>query len=168
MGSELGVTAMSAPRANTDKVGIFWITWCCAWTVAVASGMAFLISRRDTPLLRLRGLGLSLSAITLLHLYWISVQLGYVLGPLAPGDAEFWIMGLYLPFGIALFHASNTRFLHVAKGQRKFIRQGQHAAGDRPGAARGGLIARFRRFDYTSKIILLVSIGMVAQVSILT
>jgi hypothetical protein len=37
-----------------------------------------------------------------------------------PKDAEYWIMGTYLPCGIALFHALNSWFLHVAKHQWKY------------------------------------------------
>lgn len=123
-------------------------------------GMAYLISKRHLPIMRIRGLGLSLVAITLLHLYWISVQLGYIIGALAPGDAEYWIMGTYFPFGIALFHASNTRFLHVAKAQKKY------ATKQNPGLKpRGkGIIATFKRMDYTSKMIVVVGLGMIFQV----
>jgi hypothetical protein len=31
-------------------------------------------------------------------------------------------MGTWFPLGIALFHASNLRFLHVAKLQKQFAR----------------------------------------------
>lgn len=160
MGSELGVTAASKPKPNVDSVGIWWACWCSIWTFAVMCGMAYLYSKRHLPLMRIRGLGLSLVAITLLHLYWISVQLGYIVGALAPGDAEYWIMGTYFPFGIALFHASNTRFLHVAKAQKKFA--SQKNAGLRP---RGkGFVATFKRMDYTSKMIIVVGLGMLFQV----
>jgi hypothetical protein len=37
-----------------------------------------------------------------------------------PEDAEYWIMGTYLPYSIALFHTSNSWFLHVAKHQWKY------------------------------------------------
>ncbi|KJZ72679.1 hypothetical protein HIM_07871 [Hirsutella minnesotensis 3608] len=164
MGSEFGLQPDSKPEAQLGAVGTFWICWTCIWTLLVAAGMAFLVSRRHTPLLRIRGLGLSLVAIALLHLYWLSVQLGYVLGPITPGDGEYWIMGIYLPFGIALFHASNSRFLHVAKAQKKYaLHRISLVDGPTISNRRRGILARFRRLDYTSKILTLVGCGLFFQ-----
>lgn len=162
MGSELGITGHSKPKPVITPVSIWWNVWCCVWTVAVASGIVFLIVRRKSPILRIRGLGLSLSAIVLLHLYWISVQIGMTVGPLAPGDAQFWIMGTYLPCGVALFHASNSRFLHVAKMQKRYL---PHGKGVEPESKpKRGLIGRFQRLDYNIKIVSIVSVGMIVQI----
>ncbi|PHH77665.1 hypothetical protein CDD82_3407 [Ophiocordyceps australis] len=168
MGSEMGVSADSKPEPVMDSVGIFYICWTIIWTLVIVAGMAFLISRRNMPALRIRGLGLSLSSIVLLHLYWASVQTGYVIGPLIPGDAEFWVMGIYLPFGMALFHASNSRFLHVAKAQKKYGQNGSDWAHGRRAslASRRGIRGRFGRLDYTSKVLVLVAAGMVVQMSV--
>ncbi|KAJ6443473.1 Mannan endo-1,6-alpha-mannosidase [Purpureocillium lavendulum] len=164
MGSEFGVHAGSKPEPTLGPVGIFWASWACVWTTLLVLGMAYLIARRKLPILRLRGLGISLAAITLLHLYWISVQLGYVVGVLAPGDAEYWIMGIYLPFGIALFHASNSRFLHVAQAQKKYAEQGGRAVEGRADSRRAsGLLGRFKRLDYTAKMLAVVGMGMFVQ-----
>ncbi|PHH89505.1 hypothetical protein CDD83_5948 [Cordyceps sp. RAO-2017] len=164
MGSELGVTADSKPEPVLNTVSIFWASLACVWTALLVAGMAYLVSRRNTPMLRIRGLSLSLAAIVLLHLYWISVQLGTMIGPLAPGDAEFWIMGIYLPFGIALFHASNSRFLHIAEAQKKYL-HGSHRSDGVAARSRSkrGVFARFRRLDYTSKILIVVGMGMLFQ-----
>lgn len=165
MGSELRARTDVPTAPVIDSVGIFWICWTCVWTVLVVAGMSYLVARRNTPLLRIRGLSLSLSAITLLHLYWISVQLGHIIGPLAPAQAEYWVMGIYYPFGIALFHASNSRFLHVSKAQKKYARHAgdisQSPSDSRP---KGGILGRFRRLDYTSKVLIVVGLGMVFQV----
>ncbi|KAG7144682.1 hypothetical protein HYQ46_006573 [Verticillium longisporum] len=108
-----------------DGVAIFWTAFASLWTALLVGGMAFLWTRRDMPILRIRGLPLSFGAVVCLHLYWIACQLGTSYGHLMPNGVEFWIMGIYLPFGIALFHASNSRFLHVAKAQMKYA-QTQH------------------------------------------
>ena len=126
--------------------------------------MAFLISKRNIPMLRIRGLGLSLAAITLLHLYWISCQLGYVVGSLAPGDAEYWIMGTYFPFGIALFQAANARFLYVAKAQSKYAEPDRRG----PQPRKAGIVNKYKRLDYTSKMLIAVGLGMVFQVGFLS
>ncbi|KAJ4124579.1 hypothetical protein NW754_000277 [Fusarium falciforme] len=114
-------SAESKPQVNLDGLGIFWIAFALSWTLIVAGGMMFLWHRRDMSILRIRGLPLSFLAITLLHLYWCTVQTGYVYLPLAIAEVEYWIMSIYLPCGIALFHASNTRFLLVAKAQKELF-----------------------------------------------
>ncbi|KAM4065863.1 Regulator of G protein signaling superfamily [Hirsutella rhossiliensis] len=167
MGRHLGVRADPEPAPVLTTAGIFFICLTCVWTVLVVAGMSYLIVRRHTPLLRIRGLYLSLSAITLLHLYWISVQLGITIGPLAPAQAEYWVMGIYFPFGIALFHASNSRFLHVAKAQKKYAQHGSSVAkGPSKARCTGGILGHFRRLDYTSKILLVVGLGMLFQLFI--
>lgn len=167
MGSELGVTADSKAEPLITSVTTWWSCWACIWTVIVASGIAFLIVNRKAPVLRVRGLGLWLAAIVMLHLYWITIQIGLMLGPLMPGDAEFWVMGLYLPLGIALFHASNSRFLHVAKAQKKYTQR--DSTPESPSdSKKGGLIDRFRRLDYSKKMIVVVGFGMLVQIFLTT
>ena len=163
MGSELGVSANSQPKANLGPVSIWWAVWACFWTVVVVLGMAYLIVNRSAPTLRVRGIGLSLSAIGFLHLYWISVQFGVMIANLMPGDAEFWIMGIYLSCGMALFHASNTRFLHVAHTQKKYV-QNDESVNNEKSTPKAGLVERFRRLDYSTKVLVVVGIGMLFQV----
>lgn len=165
MGSELGVNAHSKPGLIINSVTIWWSCWACIWTTFVVSGIAFLIVNRNAPVIRIRGLGLSLAAIVMLHLYWITIQIGLMLGPRLPGDTEFWVMGLYLSCGIALFHASNSRFLHVAKAQKKYTqRDSTIIESPLDSKPKGGLINRFRRLDYSKKILIVVGIGMLIQV----
>ncbi|GAB1198074.1 hypothetical protein APSETT444_007382 [Aspergillus pseudonomiae] len=165
MGSELGITPESKPQAAYTPVSIWWACWAGVWTTAVVLGMIYLIANRNMPILRIRGLGLSLSAIVLLHLYWASVQFGVMIGAIMPGDAQYWIMGTYLPCGIALFHASNSRFLHVAKHQRKYAHHDSRLPESLPDEKpKTGLFGRFRRLEYTKRIIILVGIAMVVQI----
>lgn len=167
MGSELGLTADSTLRPRINGVGIWWICWAAAWTLLLLCGMGFLIRHRQMSMLKIRGIWLSLSSILFLHLYWVSVQLGYVLGPLYPGDAQYWVMGTYLPLGIGLFHASNTRFLHVAQRQKQFIDKADilNVPISSKSSKTGGILGRFRELDHSAKAVILVSSGMFFQVS---
>ncbi|KAJ5297761.1 hypothetical protein PENANT_c012G02463 [Penicillium antarcticum] len=165
MGSELGVTADSKAEIDLSPVTIWWAVWACVWTIAVVCGMAYLIVHRNMPTLRIRGLGLSLSAIVLLHLYWAPVQFATMVGPLLPGDCQYWMMGTLLPCGIALFHASNARFLHVAKLQRKYAQHGERLfMSPTPEEQPKGLIARFHRLSYSTKMLTIVGVGMFLQI----
>lgn len=161
MGSEFGIAEDTKPELRLNAVGIFYICFASIWTVILLCGMTFLWVRRDMPILRIRGLPLSFAAISFMHLYWLAVQLGYWYGPLMPEVAEFWIMGIWFPFGIALFHASNSRFLYVADAQRKFIRS------ETPSIVidRRSLLGRWRSIDYNRRTLITVFIGMGLQVS---
>ncbi|KAH7259461.1 uncharacterized protein BKA55DRAFT_562585 [Fusarium redolens] len=150
------------PEARLDGLGIFWIVWTFIWTFIVAGGMFFLWRRRDMPMLRIRDLPISFAAIILLHIYWGAIQTGYVYFPLFTPEGEFWIMSLYFPFGIALFHASNSRFLHVAKQQKELFASDEKS----PSKSRvrpGSLLGRFQAMDYSKKILVTVGLGMVVQ-----
>ncbi|KAI3056205.1 hypothetical protein CBS147353_11223 [Aspergillus niger] len=164
MGSELGATAASTPQPAYTAVSISCACLAGTWTVVVASGMAYLIAHRNTPPLLLRGLGLSLSAVVMLHVYWTSVQFGTMIGTIMPGDAEYWVMGTYLPCGIALFHASNSRVYHVAKLQEGYIIRS--SGGNDLYSTRGklGVVDRFRRLAYTTKILVFVTVASLIQV----
>lgn len=167
--SAAAVAAVEAPpSANLDALGIFWIVYTLTWTCFLAAGMVFLLRRRDMPMLRIRGLPLSFAAVALLHCYWGAGQTAYVYGSLMSSKIEYWVMGIWLPFGIALFHASNSRFLYVASVQRRFV------SGQRPGsptsvgtrwpARRRGVVGWYKSMDYSGRMLTLVGIGMVFQV----
>ncbi|GJP87291.1 integral membrane protein [Aspergillus niger] len=164
MGSELGVTAASTPQPAYTPVSIWWTCWAGTWTVIVASGVAYLVAHRNTPPLLLRGLGLSLSAVVMLHVYWTSVQFGTIIGTIMPGDAEYWVMGTYLPCGIALFHASNSRFYHVAKLQEGYIIRSSGGNDLYSTRSKLGVVDRFRRLAYTTKILVFVTVASLVQV----
>lgn len=150
-------------QLNLDAAGVFWVAFCCSWTAILAVGMSFLWHRRNMPLLKVRGLRLSLSAIACLHAYWMAVQFAYIVSPF-PEQAEYWIMGIYLPFGIALFHASNSHFLYVAKEQRKFARGCAEEKTPRSVMKRGPLRPGTRS-DHTRKVLVVIGVGMFVQVS---
>lgn len=149
------------PRFVLDPLGIFYLTLCCSWTAVLAAGMVFLWRRRDEPLVRVRGLRVVFCSIIFLHTYWMSIQFANIVKPF-PIIAEYWIMGVYLPFGIALFHASNGRFLYVASHQRRFAHGGEEPKIFDYKQMAGGRV-KWRQ-GHTAKIVIFVSIGLVVQV----
>jgi len=173
-GSESGLTADTAPHPQLDALGYFYISLSVVWTAVIVTGIVFLYRKRKLPFLKIRGLPLSFAAVTLLHLYWISVQLGYVLGPIAPAVAEFWIMGIWFPLGISLFQAASSQFLYVAEVQKRLYRHGSidEALREYKWPAKEGksvsrwkrLVVRFRKMEYSKRILTFVIAGMVVQV----
>ncbi|PKY06126.1 hypothetical protein P168DRAFT_280962 [Aspergillus campestris IBT 28561] len=164
MGSELGISAASKPHPSYDPVSIWWACWAGVWTAAVVAGVAYLIVHRHSPILRIRGLGFSLGAIVFLHIYWASLQFGTMIGPIMPGDAQYWLMGTYLPCGLALFHASNTRFLHVAQMQKRYAHPDDpFVAPMTDSSRRDGWMGRFRRRGYTTRSLIIVGVAIALQ-----
>ncbi|KAM0347674.1 hypothetical protein ACHAPU_004688 [Fusarium lateritium] len=150
------------PRPRLDGLGIFWIVFTFVWTFIVAGGMYFLWRRRDMPMLRIRELPLSFAAIIMLHIYWGAIQTGYVYFPLFTPEGEYWIMSLYFPIGIALFHASNSRFLYVAKQQKELFGSEEKSPYKRR-ATSNSLLSRFKSLDYSKKVLVTIGLGMVVQ-----
>lgn len=138
---------------------IFFATFGTAWTVLLLAGMGFLWRKRDLPFIKVRSIGLSLAAIGFLHVYFLAIQYCQ-LWTSFPEEVEYWVMGIYLPLGIALFHASNSRFLHVAKQQRRFA--GQHAVETFSWVERRLGLHRYR---FTKRMVIMVGVGMGVQVS---
>lgn len=169
LGSEFGTTPDTKPEARLDGVGIWWLTYAGVWTLLLAIGMTFLYKKRNTPTLRLRGLSLTFAGIVLLHLYWLTVQIAYSVGPLAPEVAEYWIMGLWYPFGIALFQAGNSQFLHVAKAQSRFARppsQMKTRFDEKRLPQKSTFMQRLKAMDYSKRMFMFVTMGMGVQVGI--
>jgi hypothetical protein len=164
-----GLTVYNLPPspANWDQIGVFYIAFCCTWTTLVIGGIAFLLWNRRLHILRVRGLPLSITAIAFLHAYWILAQIAYPVGMtmnlVLAYDIQYFVMGIYFPLGIALFHASNSRFLHVAKLQKKYA----HPTGKRQlgcNGAKTSWLCKLRNMDYQNVIFILIGLGMIAQV----
>ncbi|KAJ5806461.1 uncharacterized protein N7503_004063 [Penicillium pulvis] len=164
--ADLTVYNMPTSPPNLDRVGVFYISFCVIWTTLVLAGMIFCLVNRHIPILRIRGLPLSFSAITLLHVYWILGQISYPIGPtlstVIAYDIQFFAMGIYYPLGIALFQASNIRFLHVAKMQKQFVHpelRPQRKCKD----AKSSWLCHLKNMDYMKRTLSLIGIGMVLQ-----
>ncbi|KAK1752778.1 hypothetical protein QBC47DRAFT_62761 [Echria macrotheca] len=164
-GSEFGTTVDTKPQVRLDSIGVWWICFGAIWTFFLVLGMVFLYRKRHMPTLRMRGLPLTFAGIVLLHLYWCTVQIGYSVGPLAPEVAEFWIMSIWYPFGIALFQAGNSQFLHIARAQSRFARPDSQLSfrWSEKRSEPKGLFQRIRRMDYSQKMFLFVTLGMTCQ-----
>jgi hypothetical protein len=167
MGLDIAARATGNDGLHMDALGIFYCVLSVVWTAILVSGMVFLYRRRDMPILRIRGLPLSFGAVTLLHMYWIAVQLGYLYGRWMAASIEYWIMGIWLPFGIALFHASNSRFLYVAEMQKRFVSAEGVESSRRKARSkkRKTLVEKYKLLDYTTKMLAVVCTGMFLQVS---
>ena len=168
--ADLTVYNMPPSPPNWDKVGVFYIAFCITWTTLLVAGMIFCAINHRIPILRVRGLPLSFSAILLLHVYWILGQITYPIGATMPTvlayDVQYFGMGVYFPLGIALFQASNLRFLHVARTQKQQFASSDNRIGRKCNGGDSSWLCRLRNMDYMKRTMTFITIGMIVQVCI--
>jgi hypothetical protein len=152
---------------NLDRVGIFFISFLAIWTSLLIAGVIFLIINRNDPIVKIRGLPLSIASVCMLHAYWCLGQLVYPVGAtmniILAYDIQYFFMGIWYPLGIALFHASNLRFLHVAKLQKQYAQLKPRRRGC--DGAKTSIWCRLRNMDYSTRVMFFVGLGIVVQVS---
>ena len=150
---------------NLDAVGKGYIAILIIWSLAVLGGLYLLHMHRHLPFIRMRNVQLTIAAVLTIHVYLSLVFLVYPLNGSFPCNAEYWIMGIYLPFGIALFQAQNLQLLSLSSMQKKLMLHPQtRPAGGR--LPRG--IAELRKWwvqvNLMTRLYALIGVGMVIQV----
>jgi hypothetical protein len=158
-----------------DTLGVTYLCLAIVWTLALIAGMLFLHHHRDLPTLQIRRLPIVFAGMGSLHCYGALSLVIYVIGPMTPCTAEFWIMSIYLPFGIAMFQAANSQFLHIASRQKQFARMSALSE-PRPVDERNAqrlansrlrrIIRGVERADKIDRMMVWIGIGLAAQVAL--
>lgn len=157
-----------------DGLGWAYMALFILWNIALAGGMAFLWTHRFQPSLRMRKIPLLLAGVTLLHVYAALSVIVYPVGEYFSCNFEFWVMSIWLPFGIALFHAANSQFLHLAGRQKQFARMSslkdhktinEEKAEAMANSRWRRIFAGLERADNINQTLVLIGVGMVVQVS---
>lgn len=164
----------AAHQPVLDNVGWTYIGAAIAWTSILAIAMTFLWYHRRLPQLQIRRLPLVFVAVILLHMYLVLCMIGYVIGPVAPCTAEYWIMSIFVPCGIAIFQVSNTQFFHIASQQKRFLSmqrledlmRGKQVSilDGKAGSLWHRMYQRLCNIDHITRMVIFVSIGMTVQV----
>lgn len=161
------------PEAKLDALGWTYIGLTLAWTAALVGGMLFLQRHRHLPCIQIRRLPLLFAGVGSLHAYGCVALSVYTFFPIFPCNSEFWLMSIYLPFGIAMFHAANSQFLHIASRQKQFARMStlsdrrplDERQAERLAYSRFSRILRgVERADKIDRMMVWIGIGIVAQV----
>ncbi|RYP57386.1 hypothetical protein DL769_009505 [Monosporascus sp. CRB-8-3] len=161
-----------AEEISTSTLGWVYISLAAAWTAVFVGAMFYLRRHCRLPFLQIRRLPLVCIAVILLHLYAVVCLICYMIGPLLPCDAQFWIMSIYLPCGIALLQAANSQFLHVASQQRKYANfanldelelSAKSASVDPTLPWWKRTVERVRRADRTARIVVYIGIAMAVE-----
>lgn len=162
------------PQVVLDHVGWTYLSLFIVWNITLACGMIFLWQHRQIPSLRMRKIPLLLAGVFSLHVYGALCIIAYPVGAYFSCTVEFWVMSIWLPFGIALFHAANSQFLHLASRQKQFARmsilQPQKSIDQEKAEAIANsrwkrIFAGVERADNINQTLIMIGVGMGAQVS---
>lgn len=159
-------------KLKSDKIAWTYTAVAIVWNLAIVAALSFLWTRRSLPSLRMRRLGLLFAGILSLHTYGNFVLFLYMMGSGFPCNAEFWIMSIYLPVGIALFHASNSQFLDLASRQKQLAHlslKEQDVMTEKAHTSRSRwrkIISGAERPDSLERTLIYIGIGLTAQFAV--
>ncbi|KAE8833111.1 hypothetical protein CFE70_004161 [Pyrenophora teres f. teres 0-1] len=109
-------------RPNVDPLGIGYIVMAITYTFVLFTELYLLHRYRHAFCVRLRNIRVVFAAVLMLHIYLVLVLLVYPWNGLFPCAAEFWIMSVFLPSGMAFFQACNAKVLTAYESQRRMTR----------------------------------------------
>ena len=150
---------------NWDNLGKFYAAFIIIWTVVLYAGVVWLVLNRHLTLVKIRNVPLSVAAVSFLHVYLVKICLAYITNGNFSCRAEFWIMSIYLPFGIALFQASLVQLRSVFDQQQSYLQYTPEAENSWPYQHVSGFWNYWRSRPKVQQAYVWIGIGMVFQVS---
>jgi hypothetical protein len=152
------------PTVNWDALGKIYAALIISWTVILFSGVAWLVAHRRLPYLKMRNIPLAVAATSFLHVYLVKIFLAYTTNGHFLCSAEFWIMSIYLPVGIALFQANMVQLLSISTQQRKLLEGDRIRASSQHQPGVRGLWSRWRGLTAVKQTYVFIGVGMLVQV----
>lgn len=148
---------------NWDDLGKLYAAIICLWTLILIFGVTWLILNRRLPHVKIRNLPLAIVSTLFLHIYLVKILLAYTTNGHFLCSAEFWIMSIYLPFGIALFQAYLTQLRSIWEQQQHLVRNDglRHAIHV---GSRASMVERWMRLSRLKKSYCFIAVGMLVQV----
>ena len=98
---------LNGGSSNTDALGITYVVIAIIYTIILACELTLLYRRRDAFCIQIRNIKIVFAAVSMLHVYLTLVLLAYPWNGLYPCTAEFWVMSIFLPLGMALFQGKH-------------------------------------------------------------
>lgn len=122
----------------------------------------------------MRRIPLLFVGVTALHVYGAISIFAYPFGAYFPCSVIFWMMSILVPFGMAMFQAANTQFLHVASRQKQLAHMStlkdQKPISEKQAESMGNnrlkrIVSGVERADRVGRSLVFIGVGMIAQVS---
>ncbi|SRR6266536_2146837 len=154
------------PKVNWDFLGKLYASIAITWTIVLLAGISWLVRNRHLPIIKMRNIPLAVAASSFLQAYLVKILLSYTTNGHFLCSVEFWIMSIYLPFGIALFQANMVQLLSIRNQQQKLLEGDRLSIRELPQYPRGvhGLWARWRSLTALRRTYVFIGIGMLLQV----
>ncbi|KAM0719423.1 hypothetical protein Q7P37_005328 [Cladosporium fusiforme] len=154
---------------NWDDLGKLYAGLIIAWSACLLAGILCLIWYRRSPFVRIRNLPIAITSTFFLHIYLVKIFLAYTTNGHFLCSAEFWIMSIYLPFGIALFQANITQLRSISEQQDALLYREttQNRTPElAPQGRLSGLYRRFCRLTQAQRSYVFIVTGMIIQLII--
>ena len=156
---------------NWDDLGKAYAGFIVAWTLTLTAGIVWLFMKRRVQFIRMRNIPLAIASTAFLHVYLVKILLAYTTNGHFLCSAEFWIMSIYLPFGIALFQANVTQLRDTSYRQGRLLTRQLSGLSSDAGMSRGkkmlGWHLRWKNLSEVETSYVLIGCGMLAQVCLL-
>ncbi|KAF2492512.1 hypothetical protein BU16DRAFT_564963 [Lophium mytilinum] len=152
---------LNGGRANLDALGIFYVLVAIVYSLFVAVEIYLLHRHRSNHSIRIRGFNVLIGSVSMLHVYLVLVLLAYPENGNWPCVAEYWIMSVFLPLGMALFQAANARLLKYYESQARLARNyTEGARKKRVIWSPKGLLEAYLRLDAAAKTYVGIILGL--------
>lgn len=153
-----------------DDLARVYLTIICLWTACVASALYGIIYNRKLPFIKMRKVPLLCASVITLHVYLVMIFLVYMLNGTFSCRAEYWIMSIYLPIGVALFHLQNMVLFSQSLLQEELVWNEHEHTVTRARALRiktrlAYLIERVKQMTAYAKTQSSAVVGLVVQVT---
>lgn len=150
---------------NWDSLGKAYAATIIIWTSLLLLGIAWLVYQRQQPFVRIRNLPLAVTSTGFLHIYLVKIFLAYTTNGHFLCSAEYWVMCIYLPFGIALFQAYLAQLRGIWDKQQNLISRTSSTSTGQCDIKKVSIVARWRNLSGLHKTYIFIGVGMVVQVS---
>ncbi|KAJ4351098.1 hypothetical protein N0V95_004145 [Ascochyta clinopodiicola] len=166
---------MAFEKAQLGPLGWFYLAFVICWNVSLVAAMGFLWRHRELPSIRMRRIPLLFAGVTALHVYGAISIFAYPFGAYFPCSVIFWMMSILVPFGMAMFQAANTQFLHVASRQKQLAHMStlkdHKPISEKQAEAIGNnrfkrIVSGVERADRVGRSLIFIGAGMVIQVAV--
>ena len=93
---------------NLDGAGITYVIVAIVYTLVLSAELYLLWRHRSAFCVQIRNIKVIFPAVSMLHVYLILVLLVYPQNGKFPCSAEYWVMSIFLPSGMAFFQGKSS------------------------------------------------------------
>ena len=150
---------------NWDDLAKAYAGFIIAWTGLLYVGVGWIVYNRNLPSVRIRNVPIAVLSVSFLHLYLIKIVLAYTTNGHFLCGAEFWIMSIYLPFGIALFQMNLVQLHSISEQQQQLLSSSESMSSVLSSVPKNvrGFSAYWKSLSQAKRSYVYIGLGMLVQ-----